>query len=303
MLVVEFTRSSKYHLMETILGNEKMEFFLLQPINHDTGETESADGRFLWEVTGVRLDPDLNDGDRGFCIRTANVVLATGSNDIPNKLQIPGESLDFVHHSVRFVDSTMKCVEGETNQPVLVVGAGLSAADAILAAKKKKLPVIHVFRETPCGNPAMMLRRLPKAIYPEYVHMYALMCGDEEAEWYKPYPHYSITAFLSDNQVMVESVDGETEILTVSIALVQIGSSPDLSYLPLRGTSLGVISDMNIDSKHNPIDICPYTYQCVNELGMYAMGPLVGDNFIRFLQGGALAITQHVQMKKGMIKM
>lgn len=28
--------------------------------------------------------------------------------------------------------------------------------------------------------------------------------------------------------------------------------------------------------------------------GLYAMGPLVGDNFVRFLQGGALAITSNI---------
>ena len=28
------------------------------------------------------------------------------------------------------------------------------------------------------------------------------------------------------------------------------------------------------------------------------MGPLVGDNFVRFLQGGALAINNHILKKK-----
>ena len=28
------------------------------------------------------------------------------------------------------------------------------------------------------------------------------------------------------------------------------------------------------------------------------MGPLVGDNFVRFLQGGALAISNHILKKK-----
>ena len=32
--------------------------------------------------------------------------------------------------------------------------------------------------------------------------------------------------------------------------------------------------------------------------GLYAMGPLVGDNFVRFLQGGALGITSHILRKR-----
>jgi hypothetical protein len=27
---------------------------------------------------------------------------------------------------------------------------------------------------------------------------------------------------------------------------------------------------------------------------MYALGPLAGDNFVRFLQGGAVAIASHI---------
>lgn len=56
---------------------------------------------------------------------------------------------------------------------------------------------------------------------------------------------------------------------------------------------------MPVDSKHNPISVDPLTYQCEHAPGMYAMGPLVRDTFVRFLQGGALAITTHLWNKKG----
>lgn len=32
--------------------------------------------------------------------------------------------------------------------------------------------------------------------------------------------------------------------------------------------------------------------------GLYALGPLVGDNFVRFIIGGALAITSHIYKQK-----
>lgn len=57
--------------------------------------------------------------------------------------------------------------------------------------------------------------------------------------------------------------------------------------------SLGEDSSKPIDCKTNPIAVDKFTneIQRVNVKGLYAMGPLVGDNFIRFIPGGALAIT------------
>lgn len=48
-----------------------------------------------------------------------------------------------------------------------------------------------------------------------------------------------------------------------------------------------------IDCKTNPIAVNKYTneVQRTGRRGLYAMGPLVGDNFVRFIAGGALAIT------------
>lgn len=46
--------------------------------------------------------------------------------------------------------------------PILVVGAGLSAADATLTARRKNYPVIHAFRRSSPPTP------LPAVMYPEY---------------------------------------------------------------------------------------------------------------------------------------
>ena len=46
------------------------------------------------------------------------------------------------------------------------------------------------------------------------------------------------------------------------------------------------------------MDIDLFSHESVRQNGIYAMGPLVGDNFVRFLQGGALAITNHILKKK-----
>ena len=50
-------------------------------------------------------------------------------------------------------------------------------------------------------------------------------------------------------------------------------------------------SNVTSVSKNNPVDIDIYTFESVKHSGLYAMGPLVGDNFVRFLQGRALATS------------
>jgi len=55
---------------------------------------------------------------------------------------------------------------------------------------------------------------------------------------------------------------------------------------------------MPIDCKRNRVEINEDTHECTNVPGLYALGPLVGENFVRFLQGGALAITNHVEKQR-----
>lgn len=278
-------------------------------MDEDTGEVEctcsksSDNGQYIWEVNGLNLSGDSESGnERSFCIRAKNVVLAVGTSDVPNNVSIPGKDLPFVRHCVKDVASELEDVK-KGSEPVLVVGAGLSAADAIQTARNMGLNVIHVFRETPCGNPVQMLKKLPKAIYPEYVEMYELMCGDLQSEWYRPYPHFQIVGFLENNRVMLQDNAGVQEILETSVVLMQIGTSPDLTFMPTQATNLGLTAGLRVNPKHNPLDVDPFTNESTTQPGLYGIGPLVGDNFVRFIKGGAVAITQHIQMKLGMISM
>lgn len=62
--------------------------------------------------------------------------------------------------------------------------------------------------------------------------------------------------------------------------------------LMASGMGLGENPKKAIDCKTNPIDVDKYTNEVLNApKGLYALGPLVGDNFVRFIPGGALAIT------------
>lgn len=59
---------------------------------------------------------------------------------------------------------------------------------------------------------------------------------------------------------------------------------------------LGKLADKPIDSKSNPIEIDNFTYEVTKApmKGLYALGPLVGDNFVRFVLGGAFGILTHI---------
>ncbi len=65
------------------------------------------------------------------------------------------------------------------------------------------------------------------------------------------------------------------------------------------GLGLGENPKKPIDCKSNPIAVDKYTNRVLNGAeGLYAMGPLVGDNFVRFIPGGALAITAALHKQK-----
>ena len=98
----------------------------------------------LWEVTGVKTSPDGQT--LPFKYLTKSIVLATGSYDKANDLEKPGENLDFVVHSLKDMEEKLVKAQDKIQQPVVIVGAGLSAADAIVAALNKGFSVIHVFR-------------------------------------------------------------------------------------------------------------------------------------------------------------
>ncbi|XP_076470605.1 oxidative stress-induced growth inhibitor 1-like [Babylonia areolata] len=246
-----------------------------------------------------------------FCYVTPNVVLATGTYDIPNRLGVRGESFPSVIHSLSAFEEHL--TRGDltcTSAPICVVGAGLSAADAILMALEIGLPVLHVFR---CGpkDPNLIFRKLPQSIYPEYHRVAMLMKGEEEHELYQAYPRHRVVE-IGEEMVLLKPIQPSSSFspptrspsppgseqslipVDVSCAVIMVGSRPDLSFLPGGGRNLGIVSKWPIDSKHNPIDVNPYSYQSTHERGLFAMGPLIGDNFVRFGIGGALGIVSHL---------
>ncbi len=64
-------------------------------------------------------------------------------------------------------------------------------------------------------------------------------------------------------------------------------------------TLLQMDENQSIHSRKNPIRILPWSYKVVHApSGLYAMGPLVGDNVIRVIPGGAIAIASDLYKQK-----
>ena len=310
-------------------------YHLRNIVDHESGEVEPCCANVrrnhphCWEVRGYVTSP-CGDGSQirneesgedivaqqGFCYVAPHVVLSVGTYDLPNRLGVVGESLPCVVHSLGEFEQALLSLRLELSgdvtdetrvsspDPVLVVGAGLSAADAILTTMDAGIPVIHVFRRAPT-HASLVFSKLPRAIYPEYHRVHRLMKGQEHSELYTPMPKQTVME-VRDRAVLVGS-SGEgvcsstassntsTSLTWVDVSLVAImvGARSDLGFLPREGRDLGIVPKWPIDSKHNIIDVDPFTYQANRNPQMFAMGPLVGDNFVRFGIGGALAIVNH----------
>ncbi|XP_040581729.1 oxidative stress-induced growth inhibitor 1 isoform X2 [Lepeophtheirus salmonis] len=246
----------------------------------------------LWKVSGFRKD---DNGIFPFTYITPSVVLAAGSYDNSNKLKCRGEmeaesriirSLrDFEHHLEEIQESKL---------PICIIGSGLSAADAVLAALQHKIKVIHSFRRQP-HDPNFIYSKLPKVSYPEYHRFHKMMKFEITSPYYTPIPSTLVkTTALKDGFVRITFSDGQ--IVDASFLISLIGSFSNLSFIEGH-EELGILPDQPI-SRDNPIYIDTYTHECISHPGVYAMGPLVGDNFVRFLQGGALAISSDLVKRK-----
>lgn len=240
-----------------------------------------------WMIEGIQYSDDQSS--KFFSVTSDNVALATGTFNNSKKLGVPGEEFSFVHHHFPDIDTvpTHKC-------PVMVVGCGLVALDAVLALMAKKIPVIHVFRRA-SKDPTIVVNQLSSA-YADYLKLKPLMQNKSPVnEFYTPFSHCKVAEILPNKEVLIEPAGKKAGLgaqikVHVSRIIINIGSLPNLDFLS-DPECLQEEPTEEFNIKTNPLDIDLITYECRSRKGLYALGPLVGDNFIRFISGGALGIT------------
>ncbi|XP_008196611.2 oxidative stress-induced growth inhibitor 2-like [Tribolium castaneum] len=272
----------------------------------DSVSLELKNARVPFRITPV-CDPEQKSN---WVVETRNVesgettiyhckylVLASGASDLPNRLEFSKvkPDPDWLFHDLRsleyHLDHYIRSKGVGEIEPVLVVGVGLSAADAVIATRGRNIPVLHVFR----NKTANLNKQLPENMYPEYHKVHQMMKdGGSTYPYYTAYPEYTLSNIdESSRSVILTSKSGETLKMRVSFAAVLIGSRPDLTFLP-QEYNLAVKKDQPIDCKTNTLNINKLTH-CVEGFDdLFAVGPLAGDNFVRFIPGGALAVVSEL---------
>ena len=254
-------------------------------------ETRKIKPEYKWCIRGRRNQGEGEMQDLDVKILAKKVVLACGVEK-PRKLNVPGENYPFIHHEYNDIGPMNdKLIR---HNPILVVGAGLSAADAVLLALRRGIPVLHAFYQG-ANDPRLIFHKMPPDTYKEYRHVFALMQGKATNENYTPLAKHRVVEFDQGGVCRLRNSSGNVIELVVSSCYVLIGSEAYLGFLPHRLSSkLGIKSDVPIHPKTNPVDIDPFSFQCDSVPSLYAVGPLVGDNFVRFVLGGALGIARHL---------
>ncbi|XP_055354298.1 oxidative stress-induced growth inhibitor 2-like [Paramacrobiotus metropolitanus] len=274
----------------------------------ETGENVTEDGENLqypWEIKGERIGPDGEP--EAFLIHAKKVVLATGTAENPKQLHVIGEHRSWTGHTYddmhNFIADNLHLDEhGENTKKakrcwsrVVIVGSGLTAADAVVEALTAGCHVYHIF-----DPKHSILSQLSERLYPDYAAIWKLMNGETRAQstnftgHYTPFPYGQVEKITSEHTVCVESQHGKKICLNkIEFVAVLVGSSPQLSYLNSDiSRKLPIKAGMPLDSKRNPVAIDQLTHESIYQPGLFALGPLCGDNYVRFIPGGCVAAAR-----------
>ncbi|TMS38833.1 hypothetical protein L596_005471 [Steinernema carpocapsae] len=251
---------------------------------------DEASGQEYWRVFGYSLDGQ-------FVIRCDKVVLACGKNRCKT-LKIEGEASEEnivydVTQLKKFLDRTpllplgvakeideFDCfatptvpylLEPECDRRVVIVGDGISAADAVLHCLNHDVPVVHVMRRSERQLRSVMLARLSASVYPEYARVFRLMTGKVTDPYYERINCGEVTSLKMPSIAVVRSPQG-VEPIPFHVLAACIGRESSLSFFK------------NLDEF---VD-----YQSVADRSLYAVGSLAGDHFVRYLVGGCLQVAQ-----------
>ena len=107
-----------------------------------------------------------------------------------------------------------------------------------------------------------------------------MMAGDLQYEGYTPYKLTEIMDISEDKIVTLRTGDGQLVYIKVSCVLVLIGSKANLEFLGDKADKLGLTPGEEI-SKNNSVMVDEFSHQSMAVPGVFALGPLMGDNFVR----------------------
>ncbi|KAJ5625265.1 hypothetical protein N7510_001574 [Penicillium lagena] len=218
--------------------------------------------------------------------------------------------------------------------PLLIIGSGFSAADAIISASPTQ-KILHVFKWAPEDRPSP-LRSCHQQAYPEYAGVYRLMKraalkAESSAKGQRPkYRRAASTPFLESRDweeiyegvpnADVTAVDVQDGVATVTFSrsdgstfsrsvrglVYAAGRRGSLSYLDPALLS-EVVGQHCQDEKPEATTISAQTLRAkaTENLevapGVFIIGSLTGDSLVRFSYGGCVYAAGHLigNQKKG----
>jgi len=176
----------------------------------------------------------------------SNVIIATGFYDLPNKLNIPGETLEKVSHYY-------KDPHFYASQKLAVIGASNSAVDAALECWRKGAEVTLIIRGPEVG------KRVKYWVRPDIINR--IKEGSIKA-----YYNTEVTE-IKERELVLRTPDG-TERLPNDFVLALTGYTPNFTFLE----SLGI--ELSKDDKKLP-RYNPDTME-TNLSGLYLAGVICG---------------------------
>jgi hypothetical protein len=290
-----------------------------EEVEDGLGSTET-----LWRVTAEPVANVSSTCSEPRSWLTRALVLATGTVGLPKLLAVEGElDIEGVRHT--FDNSGPASPKPDGSMPVLlVVGAGLTAADACLRALKAGWKVRHSFRQEPehtklasmfgadyryfsAGHTRTAAQDFDWEgtghTYAEYLRLLSFMHGGQEERLnYIAMPSTSVLQFGNSSSSSSKSQVSVTmlgEVITVDRVAVLIGSQPNLGFLPedvrdeLKSDPAATHEHAGRRSKHPVwVDADAFTGQHPSiQPALFVAGPLRGDNFVRFVWPDAFGIV------------
>lgn len=192
--------------------------------------------------------------------KAAQVIVATGFYDIPNRIGVPGEDLPKVSHYY-------KDPHYYAGQKVVVVGASNSSVDAALEIYRKGGDITMVVRGAEIG------RRVKYWVKPDIENRIAE--GSVQA--------YFLSAIkkITPGEVIIDTPEGEV-VLENDFVLALTGYMPDFAFLQKIGV------DLSVDGKYYP-SYDPETME-TNISGLYLAGVICGgmDTHLWFIENSRI---------------
>ncbi|CAN6674811.1 hypothetical protein TRVA0_066S00386 [Trichomonascus vanleenenianus] len=288
------------------------------------GETLNGEGELI-RVT-------YEDGGNAKSVVVSRVVLATGIFERQNELdydylqrpdslafqdfitkltQLKGDAASTVDIPSYTVvpplatppdESDYEALTNDVRKPTLVLGSGVSAAEAVDKCLQNHVPVIHIYKWDTKTN-TCPLRKFPRELYPEYHRVFRLMkqyasnCCEEfstpNAAPYLGLANASVIDMSSDGRVLLRAGNGAETSHKVGLVKVRTGRFGSLAFLSPDILYDGGIASKRVKKYTIRTDMSNSSQGTTFELGksVYAIGSLTGDTLVRFLHGGCLYVA------------